>query len=182
MFPFQSSAQRRPPFAPLGPGATPFPTFTAPMGPSDSLALFGLTGHGRLRLQSSLKRSYLSDGLILCIGARASRPAARAPSASSASEVDHRASVTPDLTQERQGSHRLPGRPLRACAWSNTPPVPLRLAILASEDSAFRFADTLSTGMFSFPGLHSQGPLARLPTLQPHRYRCNCKAGYRPAG
>ncbi len=52
----------------------------------------------------------------------------------------------------------------------------------ASEAAAFQAPEPLSTGISPISGLITCGPLARLPTHQPPRYRDDCKAGYRPAG
>ena len=91
MFPFRSSAQLWRPFAPPGQGAFPFPDFTAPMGPSDSLshAAFAFA-----RLRSSLKRAYPERGCLFCVTSISARDRpCMYPQMQGALEVGHRASV-----------------------------------------------------------------------------------------
>jgi hypothetical protein len=52
----------------------------------------------------------------------------------------------------------------------------------ASRCAAFRVYEPLGIREYTFSGLPSCGPLARLPTHQPPPHGNDCKAGYQPAG
>jgi hypothetical protein len=90
----------------------------------------------------------------------------------------------PESLEERRGSPRLLDRPLRACrrhrprrVRRSPRPLPAGSAV------AFRLVQALGTRypvVFSRPP--TNGPRARVPTLQQPRYRDRCKARYRPAG
>jgi hypothetical protein len=73
----------------------------------------------------------------------------------------------PDPPTGRTGVSQVTGSSSSAVPQSTTPPVPRRLASIASGSAAFRDRDTLSTRDLRISGLLSCGPPARLTTLQP---------------
>jgi len=158
-------------FARPGPGAFPFPGFTARMQPSDSLALIGL-GSGR-----PSPSAYL--------GANASSVPLSGPAARAFADALRVGEDLPDLRgsglfRGRARASQVAGPSSSRVPWSKTPPGAcsprpwrrVRCCLQAIQCPGH-------PECHRFRGCMAHGPRARVPTHQRSRRRDRCKARYR---
>jgi hypothetical protein len=162
MFPSRGSASTRAAFAPLGPGAIlRSPPSSLVCGPPTPLPLQHASGLPSVMPYPLGKRPFLCSSMVPSRG----RPPVRLlPTARRRGSPVLRC---PDPPTGRTGVSQVTGSSSSAVPQSTTPPVPRRLASIASGSAAFRDRDTLSTRDLRISGLLSCGPPARLTTLQP---------------